>query len=295
MIELPLHLHGSGSEPQVAVLMLTQPGRPVVVLDEELIASLDRALDRLPTGIRGLVLASASERSFVAGADLKSIVEKNDADLREYLELGARVFARFATVPFPTAAAIRGAALGGGLELAMHCDGLVGGPSPSGKPYPVGLPECGLSICPGWGGTNLLPARMDPGEAIEMTATGRTFMDEQARQAGVFDEVVGPGEDVVERACVWVRRQGAPVRDGAPRRWIGRADCKGAVERALCGMCASGVASGSARAVCDAVSVGIKAGWERATEAEREHLIRLRHTPEGKGAIEAFFARSKKS
>lgn len=293
MIELPLQMHGSGSD-RVAVLTLAQPGRPVVVLDEELIVSLDKALNQVPTGIRGLVLASGSERSFVAGADLKSIVERNDADLREYLRLGARVFARFATAPYPTAAAIRGAALGGGLELAMHCDGLIGAPSPSGKPYPVGLPECGLSICPGWGGTNLLPARMEPRAAIEMTATGKTFMDDQARQAGMFDEVVEPGEDVVEQACAWVRRQPAAARDGAPRRWIGRADCKAAVHAALGAACASGASAGSAKAVLEAVRIGISEGWDAAVEAEREHLIRLRHTPEAQGAIEAFFARSKR-
>lgn len=293
MIELPLQMHGSGSD-RVAVLMLTQPGRPVVVLDEELIVSLDQALNQVPTGIRGLVLASGSERSFVAGADLKSIVERDDAELRAYLKLGSRVFARFSAAPYPTAAAIRGAALGGGLELAMHCDGLIGAPSPSGKPYPVGLPECGLSICPGWGGTNLLPARMEPRAAIEMAATGKTFMDDQARRAGVFDEVVEADVDVVERACAWVRRQPVPTRDGAPRRWIGRPDCKVAVSEALSEVGASGQSAGSAKAVLDAVGIGVRDGWQAAVEAEREHLIRLRHTPEARGAIEAFFARSKK-
>ncbi|MCL4222433.1 MAG: enoyl-CoA hydratase/isomerase family protein [Phycisphaerales bacterium] len=293
MIELPLQMHGSGSD-RVAVLMLTQPGRPVVVLDEELIVSLDQALNQVPTGIRGLVLASGSERSFVAGADLKSIVERDDAELRAYLKLGSRVFARFSAAPYPTAAAIRGAALGGGLELAMHCDGLIGAPSPSGKPYPVGLPECGLSICPGWGGTNLLPARMEPRAAIEMAATGKTFMDDQARQAGVFDEVAEADVDVVERACAWVRRQPVPTRDGAPRRWIGRPDCKVAVSEALSEVGASGQSAGSAKAVLDAVGIGVRDGWQAAVEAEREHLIRLRHTPEARGAIEAFFARSKK-
>ncbi|KAA0215607.1 MAG: hypothetical protein DYG94_08405 [Leptolyngbya sp. PLA3] len=294
MIELPLHVYGTGSEPRVAVLTLTQPGRPVVVLDEELITSIDRAFDTIPTGIRGLVLASASERSFVAGADLKSIVEKSDAELRDYLKLGTRVFARFSTAPYPTAAAICGAALGGGLELAMHCDGLIGGASPLGKPYPVGLPECGLAICPGWGGTNLLPARMDPALAIEMTATGKTFMDDRARETGVFDDLVEVGQNVVERACAWVRSQAPPLRDGAPRRWIGRPDRRAALSKALGEVGAGAGSTGSAQAVLDAVRMGISKGWEAAIEAEREHLIRLRHTPEAKGAIEAFFARSKK-
>jgi len=294
MMGLPLEVRGSGSEPKVAVLTLVQADRPVVVLDEDLMAAVDAALASVPEGIRGLVLASGSERSFVAGADLKSIVSKSDEDLRTYLEFGARVFAKLSTMPFPTAAAIRGAALGGGLELAMHCDGLVAGPSPSGKPYPVGLPECGLSICPGWGGTNLLPARAAADVAIEMTSTGRVFLFDQACEADLFDAVAGEGEDVVEAACAWVRGCKTPERDGAPRRWIGRADCRARVAEALEAVRSSVSNTQAGAAVVDAVGVGLEQGWEAACRAEREHLIRLRHTPEAKSAIEAFFARSKK-
>lgn len=294
MLELPLEVHGTGSESKVAVLTLVQPGRPVVVLEEELMASIDRALATVPSGVRGLVLASGSERSFVAGADLKSIVEKSDGDLRTYLELGARVFSRLSTTPYPTAAAIRGAALGGGLELAMHCDGLIGAPSPSSKPYPVGLPECGLAICPGWGGTNLLPARIEPGMAIEMTAGGKPFNFQLACEAGLFDLVVAGDEDLVEAACAWVRSEATPERDGAPSRWIGRSECRGKVATALARVrgAVSGTQAGAA--VADAVGAGLENGWEAAIGAEREHLIRLRHTPEAKEAIDAFFARSKK-
>lgn len=293
-MELSLELRGSGADAQVAVLTLVQPGRPVVVLDEALMGAIDRALAQVPTGVRGLVLASGAERSFVAGADLKSIMDKSDADLRTYLRLGARVFARLSTAPYPTAAAICGATLGGGLELASHCDGLIGGPSPSGKPYPVGLPECGLAICPGWGGTNLLPARIDAATAIEMTASGRTFPYEQACEAGLFDEVVGGGDDVVEAACAWVRGREAPSRDGAPLRWIGRKVCAEGVSAGLSAVREKVSGSKAGAAVADAVDVGLSRGWEAAIEAEREHLIRLRHTPEAQEAIAAFFARSKK-
>src|SRR5262245_46013245 len=149
---------------------LEEPGKPVVVLEHELMQRIEATLATLGRDVRGLVLASASERVFVAGADLKAIQELDDDQLDRYLRYGSKVFGMISDLPFPTVAAINGAALGGGLEIAMHCDGLVA--APGAKPYPVGLPEAGLCICPGWGGTNLLPARIDPAEAIKRTATG---------------------------------------------------------------------------------------------------------------------------
>ena len=104
----------SGPFAGIAVFRLEQPGRPVVVLDEALIRRLDATIDALPRNCRGLVMASASERVFVAGADLKSISELEDRELDRYLAYGQRVFGRLSQLPYPTAAALNGAALGGG-------------------------------------------------------------------------------------------------------------------------------------------------------------------------------------
>src|SRR5882724_3304833 len=191
---LPIKVDESGPFAGVVTVILEQPGKPVVVLDLELIQRLEAALNNVPRTAAGMVLASASERVFVAGADLKSIMELDDAALEKYLAYGSKVFGMISDLPCPTAAAINGAALGGGLELAMHCDGLIGAPPPlkdgqPGRPYPVGLPEAGLCICPGWGGTNLLPARIDPADAIRQTASGTPMMFDQAKNAGIFDAV----------------------------------------------------------------------------------------------------------
>ncbi len=294
---LPIH-YGQNDHAGICIIELTQPGRPVVVLDHELITRLDATLDRLPDDARGMVLASASERSFVAGADLKSITALEDAHLHQYLENGARVFGRIAELPYPTAAAINGAALGGGLELAMHCDGLVGAPSPSGKPYPVGLPEAGLSICPGWGGTQMLPARIDPEKAIRMTAEGKPVKYDEATAAGLFDATCDDPGNLRQMAASWVadRAEGAGVkldRDGAPSVWIGRGEGAAAVADASKKVRGDHRETGAALAVLDCVDRGLSDGWKAGIGAEREHLVRLRHTPEAKAAIEAFFARAK--
>jgi len=281
-----------GSGAGVVTVTLEQPGRPVVVLDEALIRALGETLEQVPADAEGLVLASGSERVFVAGADLGSIVELDDAGLHAYLELGAKVFGMLASFPFPTCAAINGAALGGGLELAMHCDGLVAAPSASGKPYPVGLPEAGLSICPGWGGTNLLPARLPAGEAILATAKGEPTTFDQAAEGGLFDDIAPTAGELRGAAAAWVRAQAKPTRDGAPRRWIGRDAAE--VREALDAVAGDVPATEAGAAVAGCVRTGLDQGWDAALQAERDHLVRLRHTPEAKAAIEAFFARSSK-
>jgi enoyl-CoA hydratase/carnithine racemase len=188
-------------------------------------------------------------------------------------------------------AAINGAALGGGLELAMHCDALVASP-PTGKPYPVGLPEAGLGLCPGWGGTNLLPARIDPAEAIRRTATGATMPFEEAVSMGLFDRVAPAPDRLMETAMGWVRdRAGKRKPDtDAPLRWIGRSEIAAKVLAALDSV--ELPATGPGMAVREAVGAGLAQGWDAALKTERQYLVRLRHTPEAKTAFAAFFARS---
>lgn len=295
---LPIQRDESGEFTGIFTVTLEQPGRPVVVLDHPLIQALEATLRSVPRDARGLVLRSGSERVFVAGADLKTIVEWNDSRLHAYLEMGARVFGMLCSFPFPTAAAINGAALGGGLEIAMHCDGMVAAPSASGKRYQVGLPEAGLGLCPGWGGTNMLPARMrDAAEAITRTATGKTMTDEEAAAAGVFDDVAERADDLLPAAKRWIlrrQREGPIKRDGGPAKWIGRGEHAARVLAGLDAVRADLPETPAAKAVAEAVDTGLARGWRAACQTERDHLVRLRHTPLAKQAIESFFAKSAK-
>ena len=304
---LTVHREESGPFAGIATLVLEQPGSPVVVLDEALIRRIETALKGLPRGLTGFILASASSRVFIAGADLKTIQANpgnpdDDRRLDAYLAYGQRVFGMIADLPCPTAAAIGGAALGGGLEIAMHCDALIGAPNASGKPYPVGLPETGLSICPGWGGTNLLPARMDPVDAIRRTMTGKPMMFDEAVAAKLFDRVATSDAELLTTAKQWIvdarGKMGQPGgiarRDGAPSRWIGRANVRASVQAALATIGEEPITGEPAKAVVDAVRVGLEQGWQGALELERRELTRLRNTPAGKAAIQAFFDKAKK-
>jgi len=287
----------AGAAAGVVTLMLTQPDRPVVVLDWDLLRGINDALDEIGTDLAGFVLASDS-RVFVAGANLEEIMSLDDATLNEYLEFGANVFGRIAALPCTTVAAINGAAMGGGLEIAMHCDHLIGlRPSAApdgtpGRPYPIGLPEAGLSICPGWGGTNMLPAHMDPERAIEMTATGRTFTVLDAAEAGLLHQLIDKPADLVHAARDLATKP-KPRRPGAPR-CIADPDRREPVGEALERVRERLPATQAARAVVACVQAGLDQGWKAALIAERERLVHLRGTQEGQNAIRAFFEKSRK-
>lgn len=298
---MPLPIH---TDPHnVITLTLRQEGRPVVVLDHALLREIDAALieiaSRKPSGF---VLASEG-RVYIAGANLEEIMKLSDAELHEYLRFGQRVFGRISELPCTSVAAIHGAVLGGGLEIAMHCDRLFGvapfSPKPEvpAKPYAVGLPEAGLSICPGWGGTNLLAARIEPRRAIEMTATGKPFTCIEAAETGLFETLV-PTPDALlpksrELALAPKRTTGRPGEPVAISNSANAAAVRAALETAL----ASVPATPAAAAVFDCVAAGLDGGptggWRACLDREREHLVRLRSSPEGKAAIAAFFEKSK--
>lgn len=293
----PMPVAEVAGSPGYYTLTLEPNVGPMVVLDHPFLQRLEATINAVPKSAIGLIIRSGSERVFVAGADLKTIDAWDDAQLDKYLVYGTRVFAMLCECGCPTAAVISGAALGGGLELAMHCDALIGAPSPSGKPYPVGLPEAGLSICPGWGGTNLLPARLAPADAIRRTATGTNMTYDESVAGHVFDAVTPSAGELIPTAIAWMkqhRETGNLKRDGAPRRWIGRPDCRAAVTAGLLNVRNELPGTDSAHAVARAIETGLESGWKAAVDVERRELVRLRHTAPAKAALKAFFEKAGK-
>ena len=281
-----------GASPNVATIVLEQPGRSVVVLDRALITRLDDALNEIGNDVEGVVLASASDRVFVAGADLAEIDGLDDTELDEYLELGQRVFGRLANLPCTTVAAINGAALGGGLEIAMHCDRIVGlRPAPDAKPYLVGLPEAGLGICPGWGGSTLLPAHMDTATAIELVATGKPMKADAALEAGLIEQFADSREELMALAQQ-IATEEKPEWDhpNQPNNLMqGSHDAaQAALEEAMSKVEMTPAAVG----VMGVVRVGLDKGWQASLDAERATLIRLRQTDIAKERIGAFLGKN---
>lgn len=280
------------------------PAKPrggVVVLDSWLVGAIAEACATIAReGCSGLVLASSSTRVFVAGADLAEIDALDDAGLHAYLEHGAAAFAAIPALGVPAVAVVHKAALGGGLELAMHCDALIGTlPAEGEKPWLVGLPEAGLCICPGWGGTQMLPARIDPKTAMVATANGTPWKCADV-PAGLFATVLPAGStqpQLIDEAKRWIHAERAATHGGrafapqrSPRRTITPADAA-RMEAALAAARAAVPASAHADACFDCVRAGFTSGWDAAVAAERAHLVRLRHTPEARAKLSAFLAK----
>ena len=279
----------------IAVLsLIPNPNKPrggVVVLDRWLIDSLDATLRQLSQqDLSGLILQSASERVFVAGADLAEIDALNDADLDMYLRAGSVAYGRISALAFTSVAIIHKAALGGGLELAMHCDALIGAlPAPGEKSWKVGLPECGLGICPGWGGTMMLAARMDISKAITSTCVGAPF-DASDIPAGLYAKHIGAGESAVDVAAAWIHANPKVQTRRSPLS-VADEQFHQATTTALEHLEKQLPNTAAARAVVNAIHVGLQHGFQAGVLCEQKHLIELRHTPEARARLDAFLKR----
>lgn len=147
--------------------------------------------------IKGIVLMSGKKNSFVAGADVSMIANcKTVADATALSRQGHSIFSQIESLPIPIVAAINGACLGGGLELAMACHARVCSDSTETA---LGLPEVQLGLLPGGGGTQRLPKLVGIQKALDMMLTGKHLRPKQALKIGLVHHVV-PKDVLVDTA-----------------------------------------------------------------------------------------------
>lgn len=272
----------------VAVLTFDQPDSKANVLTAELWKELDSVLGSLTSRkeLKGLVLASAKPGIFIAGADLNLLAgapKPNDPAVRQVIEHGLRVLEKLESLPFPTCAAIDGAALGGGLEVALACDYRVCGSNPKVR---LGLPEVTLGLIPGWGGTQRLPRIVGLTLAAEMVGTGRGLELREAVQAGLVSSIVDSAT-LLDSAAARVLSGGH-----AEKRKQKQQPVPQAVQDAFA---ATVPAGGSADAVAVRVLLdGASLPLKQAVALETEAFLRLAGSEESKRLIAAFFASRKK-
>ncbi len=165
---------------------------PANALGPAIVEGLHTALDAAELSApKVLVISSALDGFFAAGADIKHMTTVDAASFRGYGDTLRSGLERLANQPALSIAAIEGLALGGGLELAMACTLRV-----AGADARLGLPEVKLGLIPGAGGTQRLPRLVGRGTALDLMLTGRQIGTDEALRIGLIDRLVEPGTAV---------------------------------------------------------------------------------------------------
>ncbi|MHB8916791.1 MAG: enoyl-CoA hydratase-related protein [Desulfocucumaceae bacterium] len=187
-------------EGQIAILAFNRPGAMNALSTQmamELLAALEEL--ELDEEIFAAVLTAVGDKAFCVGADLKERKTMSREDMKKQRALFVKTFTALAEFPKPVAAAVNGFALGGGCEFALCCDFIIASEKAS-----FGLPEVGLAIIPGGGGTQLLPRVIGRNRAKELIFTGRRLPAREALDLGLVNHVA-PAEKLMEKTMEIMR------------------------------------------------------------------------------------------
>jgi enoyl-CoA hydratase / 3-hydroxyacyl-CoA dehydrogenase len=195
--ERPVKLESRGD---VAIAWLDRP--PANSLSPDVLDAMTELWDEVTAAgtTRVLVFASANPMLFCAGADIKAFQRLDAITCRDLVDSAHGLFGAFAASPVVTIAAVNGAALGGGCELAMACDLRLAADSAS-----FGQPEINLGIIPGFGGTQRLPRLVGRARALELNLVGDAIGAAQALESGLVNRVV-PDHELLDTTLAWARK-----------------------------------------------------------------------------------------
>jgi enoyl-CoA hydratase len=172
----------------IGLLTINRPEK-MNAISQELTAELSQLLDEIENNekLRVLVITGAGDKAFVAGADIKELVDRDARLGRRVSRERQEIFSRIENLHVPVIAAVNGYALGGGLELALACSIRI-----CSEKAQFGAPEVKLGIIPGDGGTQRLPRLVGQGTAMEMIITGDFIDAQEAHRIGLVNKVFPP-------------------------------------------------------------------------------------------------------
>jgi 3-hydroxyacyl-CoA dehydrogenase/enoyl-CoA hydratase/carnithine racemase len=184
---------------------------------EAALSSLDRALSELERGDFAAAVVTGKPFFFAAGADITKFPGITAGRARAGSRAGHELFARVRALPFPTVAAINGACLGGGVELALHCTAR----TVSTAVRHFATPEVFLGLFPAWGGTQLLPRLVGPEAAVKVIVTNplrqnRMLTGAEVAELGIADRLLEPVEFVDESLAFARELADRPVERADP-------------------------------------------------------------------------------
>ena len=251
----------------MAVSFLSDDGIGVITLDrppansydlsfiEELAAAVDQAAD--DDEVKVVVLRSALEKFFSAGADVKAFGENTVEANMEMIRASHETLSSIATIPKIFIAEINAHALGGGLEIALACDLRF---AAEGE-YRLGTPEVTLGVLPGNGGTQRLPRLIGWSRALDLMITGRTLTPVEALELGIVNAVY-PADELRGKTLEYARA----------------------------------LASGATKAIGNiklAVHEGLAVGVDSGLEREQTLIEELFRSDDGREGISAFTEKRK--
>lgn len=191
---------------QILTLTIDMPGQSANTMNQAFREALDATIGKVRDdldNIRGIIIASA-KKTFFAGGDLNEIykVTREDAEAFENMVNGMKAQLRaLETCGKPVVAAINGAALGGGLEIALACHHRV---VLNDSRIQLGLPEVTLGLLPGGGGTQRLPHMIGLEAAFPLLLEGKKLRPQAALKAGLVDELADSPDDMIARARAFI-------------------------------------------------------------------------------------------
>src|SRR5436190_2218637 len=206
----------------ICVLTFDRPESGANIFDGATLAELSQHLDFIENdgSLGGLIITSAKKSIFIAGADLKTLLQQaQSGDMRAFTAQRQRIFNRLAALKIPTIAAIHGACAGGGYEVTLACDYRIASDDAATR---IGLPETTLGLIPAWGGCTRLPRLIGVEKAAEVILRGKLYSAQEASRLGLVDEIASrdqlmdpPREKVVHAGVL-----GAGIIGSGIARWL---------------------------------------------------------------------------
>lgn len=285
----------------IVTLTLDDPTGSANVMNEHYKESMHNAVERLVAeqdSITGVVITSA-KKTFFAGGDLKGMMNIGPNDAAEAFEMVETIKAdlrKLETLPKPVVAAINGAALGGGLEIALTCNHRI---AADVKGSQIGLPEVTLGLLPGGGGVARTVRMFGIQKAfMEVLSQGTRFSPAKAKDTGLVDELVGSVEEVVPAAKAWIKAnpeahtqpwdvKGYKMPGGAPSSPALAAILPSFP--ALLRKQLKGAPMPAPRAILDAAVEGAQVDFDTASRIESRYFVSLVTGQTAKNMIQAFF------
>jgi len=286
-------------EQGVAILSMDLPGEPVNKLSPGVVAEFkDVFFERLQRddAVRAIVIISGKPDVFIAGADIDQFLTIRNAEEGTAMDqLGQELINRVAACPKPVVAAIHGACLGAGLELALACTWRIATDHPKTQ---LGLPEVQLGILPGAGGCQRLPRLIGVRAALDIILAGKSERAPKAFKLGMVDELVHPAilRDTAVRAALRLAAAGRPRRHHRGGLQASLLDWNPLGRRIVYRQARATVLQKTGGhypaplAALKAVQTGMERGMEAGLRVEREEFGRLAVSAVARQLINVFFA-----